>query len=689
MYFLCNYIYKICKITLLSLVVIIFVTINAEAESSELTLFSVVEKLSKRKTNTLKTVESYVGQLNINYNGELGFKKLLEEHELLTYTLISQLANSLPLGTILKLGQQQGFDLDTMLKLLFLASSEPLTVVENIAYSRAISQEKIVASAIENGVATPEDVLAIVAAYNPKIETSPLIESASVTLFNLNKNDNVKLYFKSVVDKNWRQPIEMIWEPIQEVFTTSLFYLQPNTTYEVRALVSTRDVVNGVKSKPQEIVRKFTTWPSQPPIDKDKIYYVSQIYQGGQLNLEKLGIEGSEKGWAKIIGDVPIVVNDAHKSALFIGDNSYIYFEDLVIKGGKRYSIYSKNAHHLWFKGCEVFSWGRMPSVYKNGIAYESAKHNYSINKDSAFALDKTGVVVVEDCHVHSPNMGANNWDSGHPQGSNALLAHAYHPLAKYRGQYVIRNNRFVASDKNRFNDVIEGRGNGFVWGGFVRDTAIYNNILAYANDDIIELDGGQNNVALYNNTLQHGYCGVSLAPNMHGPSYVFNNDISQLSDDRGRAFAAFKLGGFVSRPQGLSYIFYNFVRTNSNGVTAARYDNDYTFWVYALNNVLLHNIGNSNRRIGYSISDISKYSGSKFINNYMFNMVTKSALYDANLDETLVNIETINSANADSIWQQRQNNIAIAIPKKYYLPNVTKLNDLGLVIIGPVTDLD
>lgn len=98
---------------------------------------------------------------------------------------------------------------------------------------------------------------------------------------------------------------------------------------------------------------------------------------------------------------------------------------------------------------------------------------------------------MIEECEVHSPNLGANNWSVGHPKGANALQVWAYHDSDAYRGEFIVRNNRFYGSQDHRFNDVIEGRMNTERRGGFVKNSAIHGNYLAYANDDLIEIDGG------------------------------------------------------------------------------------------------------------------------------------------------------------------------------------------------------
>ena len=149
--------------------------------------------------------------------------------------------------------------------------------------------------------------------------------------------------------------------------------------------------------------------------------------------------------------------------------------ENLTIKGGQRYGIFAEKTHHIWIKGCDISGYGRVPAVYKNGRGYSSETSTSPINYDSGIYLEKSGIAVVEECEIHDPNSGANHWGYGHPNGPNALQVYAYHPDEQYRGQMIVRNNRFYGTDTVRFNDVIEGRKNTWRNGGFVRDSAIYN----------------------------------------------------------------------------------------------------------------------------------------------------------------------------------------------------------------------
>lgn len=374
-----------------------------------------------------------------------------------------------------------------------------------------------------------------------------------------------------------------------------------------------------------------TTKPNTPPIDPNKIYYLSEIYSGGQLDLEALNIEGSADGYAKIIGDGPVIEAGTEVlAAVNIGNNSYVMLENLTIKGGHRYGIFAKKAHHIWIKGCNVSEYGREAVDIRDGIAYSSTTSNSPINYDSGIYLERSGIAVIEECEVHSPNLGANNWAVGHPKGANALQVWAYHDSDAYRGEFIVRNNRFYGSQDHRFNDVIEGRMNTERRGGFVKNSAIHGNYLAYANDDLIEIDGGQQNVLVYDNELIQGYTGISIAPNLLGPSYLFHNFIHNLGDDRGKEWTAIKAGGLMSKPAGQTFIFENFIDVQRNGIAASKVVGDSTFWVNTKNNIIItQNTGSS---VGYCIFDKEKFIGSVSSNDLCFNETLQDARYEFDL---------------------------------------------------------
>ena len=447
------------------------------------------------------------------------------------------------------------------------------------------------------------------------IFVQPLIESASVTVQHLPEAAEVTLRYRAV-DNNgdWQQARPLVYEPVTGVHTGPLVYLDPATRYETQVEVEYPD------GRRESHEQSFKTRADTPPIDPDKVYHLSDIYEGGTLDLEKMGIEGSEDGWAKIVGDPDTVIRatEGDKNAIRIGDNSYIYFENITVRGGRTHSIYAEQAHHIWINQCDIADWGREPNIIKNGVAFEKEGAE-PINYDSAIYLRQSGVVTVENCKVHDPVPFANDWRSGHPKGPNAFFAHANHPDPRFKGQVVIRNNEFTGKPDHRFNDVIEGRKNSSPLGGFVRDAAIYNNTFAYGNDDGIEVDGGQYNVMVYNNDISNTYTGVSVIPTRVGPSFVFNNYIHDLGDTTGKQWAGIKMGGLLAGAYGKSYLFHNLIEVNRNGFTASRFQEDSTLLTHAQNNVVITK--HDNNTVGYNLFDQEGFEGSTFVNNYLINM--------------------------------------------------------------------
>ena len=486
-----------------------------------------------------------------------------------------------------------------------------------------LSKNDIYESAITAGL-DPSIVFAASASGFEDTAT-PLINSIGLVIYGQDEESTATVKFRAEGDTYWREGLDLAWEPIYGSFAGSIVYLEANTTYHIEVTVTDAygDIV--------EHSFQTTTKPNTPPIDPDKIYYLSEIYSGGQLDLEALNIEGSADGYAKIIGDGPVIEAGSEVlAAVNIGNNSYVMLENLTVKGGQRYGIFAKKAHHIWIKGCNVSEYGREAVDIRNGKAYSSPTSNSPINYDSGIYLERSGIAVIEECEVHSPNLGANNWSVGHPKGANALQVWAYHDSDAYRGEFIVRNNRFYGSQDHRFNDVIEGRMNTERRGGFVKNSAIHGNYLAYANDDLIEIDGGQQNVLVYDNELIQGYTGISIAPNLLGPSYLFHNFIHNLGDDRGKEWTAIKAGGLMSKPAGQTFIFENFIDVQRNGIAASKVVGDSTFWVNTKNNIIItQNTGSS---VGYCIFDKEKFIGSVSSNDLCFNETLQDARYEFDL---------------------------------------------------------
>lgn len=607
--------------------------------------------------------------------------KLFHEYPDMSAYMLSEYVRNTPPARAINLGERYSFDSQAMLELTFLTFPDnKLQLAKNLIFARNVKFDDITTIAIAQGV-DPTLILPYSAANNDDYRITPLIESASITLYNQNKTNTATVKYKKTSDSIWQPAMDLQWEPVGETLTGSIVYLTAGTNYDVKVTVKTASGTTTTHTY------KFSTWSDKPTIDSSKVYRLSDIYDGsGQLDLEALGIAGKPNAWAEIIGDPshPIIDNSNAGWAVNIGSNSYIYFKNVTIKGGAKHAIRSYKAHDLWFDNVDISGWGREADYTLEGIGYD-ANDNRPINHDSAFALHQTGRVVVENSKVHDPRARSNTWKTAHPYGPTAFLAYSYNSNSEYTGQVVIRNNIFKGTETKRLNDVIESNINGKVYGGFVRDSAIYNNTLAYANDDIIELDGGQSNVLFYNNDISHAYCGVSVVPNMKGPSFIFNNYIHDLTDQNGNAWASIKAGGLATKPEGRTNIFYNYIKSNTNGLASSGYDGDYSYWVNVKNNVMIHN---AYWKInGYSVYDKSPSGKSTFSNNYMFNLMAGNSVYRASINNGFYNHSLVNADMAREMWDSDATYVTFNMPKNNQIVNFTKTNDSGEVIIGKTED--
>ena len=533
--------------------------------------------------------------------------------------------------------------------------------VKLLATHSTLTQHEIAESAITAGL-DPSRVFTATASGMPNTVT-PLIHSLGIVIYGQSETSTNTVRFKSASQSTWIDALPLSWEPVFGSFAGSIVYLEPNTLYDIEVTVHNSD--NQVQ------VYRFqeATQPNTPPIDPNKIYYLSDIYDGGQLDLAALNIQGSPIGYAKIIGDGPVIdAGNEFTSAVHLGSQSYVVLENLTVRGGLRYGIHAKKAHHIWISGCDVAEFGRVAGDIRDNIAYSSPTANSPINYDSGIYLERSGIAVIEECDIHSPNLGSNHWGDGHPKGANALQIWAYHDDESLRGQMIVRNNRFYGTHEHRFNDVVEGRLNFERRGGFVRDSAIYGNYFAYANDDLIEIDGGQQNVLVYDNEMEQGYAGISIAPNMLGPSFIFHNTIHNLGDERGKQWTAIKAGGLISKPAGQTLIFENFISGVRNGIAGSKVNDDTTFWITSQNNVYLTE--NTGYSVGYCIFDQEKYYLSSSTNDLCFNNTTMDIRYEFNFDRIIAHPMSTDSAYSEFIRQAGFE--SFDIDESFKIPNIS-----------------
>lgn len=388
--------------------------------------------------------------------------------------------------------------------------------------------------------------------------------------------------YRAVGEEVWREAYTPYWDEIIGQYRGSIVYLESDTEYEVCATI---------KGEGGEILLEKTaticTWDENPEIAET--IKAKDIYQTGTLAIS--GIKGSPEGWIKIDGEgMTVDVGANHDYAVYIAQCEYVIFENFKIRGGTEYGVYiGGDSHDVRIINCDIAEWG-VPGVLTKEFGHYLVYGNPLNYKGGIYIADIYNI-VVERCYIHDARMLTNTWDGDgwskvHPNGSSAIYQRALHG-------FVARYNDIIGSDEHRFNDCMEGERNGErKYSGTGSDSDIYGNMFLHSEDDIIELDGGQMNVRFYENHAEQALCGISTAPNMTGPSYIFYNLITNLgtsnNDLSGRAV---KTGGSSDGINGVQYIFNNTFDNHTIAIDNCNYSGP-EYHSVTRNNILVSRTG-------------------------------------------------------------------------------------------------
>lgn len=387
----------------------------------------------------------------------------------------------------------------------------------------------------------------------------PTYENASVYVEKTGyRPDELKVSYREKGAAGWIEAHALSISSNDVVPRGSLFGLKPGTAYEVRCEDSGGKAV---------VSQEFVTWTDSVPVART-VNVRTLAPNGGPIRIDA---GGTAEGWVRYVADPGFVIDGGAESeqAVLVEKASYVILDGLVVRGGRRHGIQLKSAQNVRIQNCDIAGFGRVGvQDLERGGKYYMAGETKAVNWDAGVYVGLSGNITIERCYIHDARNHANSWFYSHPEGPNAIFVRS-------TGGMVIRYNDLVASERHRWNDVIEGYGNSNVDGGFNRDSDIYGNYLAFPNDDGIELDGGQCNVRFYGNKLEGGLCGISTAPNLRGPSFVFGNLVVNLGDERGAASAAVKNGGGPTHSKGVSYFYHNTFLTFGNGLTAVGFGGD------------------------------------------------------------------------------------------------------------------
>lgn len=384
----------------------------------------------------------------------------------------------------------------------------------------------------------------------------------------------------------------------------SLVRLSSDTKYEVR-----------VQMDEKEQTTVFTTWSDHPVVEKTIRLSSLTHEKDGSVIIK--GLHGRVDGWIRIVGDKKIQAGKLHDAALSMKDCQYVLLENIEVSGGRLHAIKTnETVSDVRFINCNIYHWGR-ECVDQDSTGHYLDVDGKMINNDAGLCIYKSHNVVLERSYIHDPNGKTNPWNSviemGQYKGKNYVFSHPQGPNAVYvmesAGGVVLRYNDLCGSQTHRYNDPVEAWRNRDVLGGFAYDADVYGNVMAFGQDDAIEMDGGQCNIRVFDNRIEQTYCGISTAPNRKGPSYIFNNVLWNMANSVGKTGNAIKNGGGEEFTRGTQYLFHNTIIHDGGGMIGVGYgkgEDREMFHAVTRNNIIYSLCSDrGTARKGYCINDL------------------------------------------------------------------------------------
>lgn len=366
-------------------------------------------------------------------------------------------------------------------------------------------------------------------------EVVPLFNACSV-YFSSPKREALAMSYRPA-GGTWLRAFAPPYIEEDAMYRGSIVNLAEDTAYELR--IADGDTVLAETT--------FRTWVSEVPIAKTIV--LDQTTFDGHLAIEE---SGTPEGWIRYTAKPGFVLrNDRTGPLLELNKVKYIILDGLTLRGGLQNAITVKRCEQIRIQNCDIAGWGRLGTQRFDLDGKFYLEEGGAINWDCAILISRSLGTVVERCYVHDPVNTANSWYYSHPAGPEAV------GVDKPRST-VLRYNDFVGSDEHRWNDAVEGSGNFDRDGGFNRDADVYGNLMCFASDDSIEIDGGQTNVRVFRNKFEGCLCGVSIQGCMSSPSYVFDNLLVNMGDGRGVPGQTIKTSSPGSGKSAVSFIVGN-----------------------------------------------------------------------------------------------------------------------------------
>ena len=334
--------------------------------------------------------------------------------------------------------------------------------------------------------------------------------------------------YRKAGDSKWKNGLEMKYNFIgndesKGQFRGSVVNLEPNKGYEFKLTLPSGAfaTVSG------------TTW--------DEDFPVGEVVNVGNMNTTYTITSGGTSNAYKVY-DGQNNTSDLGKleNTAIVINASYVIVRNFTIVNTGKPGLseedgvpvgvieISDGVHDVVIEGCDISYFGRQgrgPELEWDG----QVTHGH--NQDSGILFSRGANkdikhIIIQRNKIHHPNYDCNSWHDVADDGNAGHHADGPQGISMWntKGQIVIRYNEFYSDMNHMFNDIIGGGENeGFI-GSPGPDSDIYCNYLSHTWDDAIEVEGGGQNVRVWNNYITEAALAISNASVRIGPLYVWRN---------------------------------------------------------------------------------------------------------------------------------------------------------------------
>lgn len=372
----------------------------------------------------------------------------------------------------------------------------------------------------------------------------PTFECLGVYWSSVTDDGTCQVKYRPIDQSEWRDALPLVYDERDHEYRGSLVGLAPDTAYAIQLRRDEHTVEFSGRTRNEQL-----------PVGK-----VTQVPGGERDQPLRIAEPGTPDAW-HLVTPAPgtktvIDVFNLQEQCVEIAAD-YVILRGFELKNAGQDAVrIRRGVQHVVVEDCHMVRWGRVGGARVWGVFHGS---------DSAiYAETGAGGLILQRNLIEHPRSGSNDWESGHPDGPQAIT------LINSSGGNVIRYNTIRSTEDHGYNDGIGGGSNFSVEGSPNRDSDIYGNIIANCWDDAIESEGANLNVRIWGNFIDQTFTFVATAGTSKGPLYIYRNVFgrSRITHQDPSGGTIFKTAGVnrklaidgeeIFGDRGRRYIFHN-----------------------------------------------------------------------------------------------------------------------------------